>query len=72
MLAGEVALVIYRASHGYQWMRKGVGSTTLVMLPSVTSLSACSPSLNLALCSGSTDEWGQVDCRTRMSASEGV
>ena len=56
MLAGEVALVIYRASQEYQRVRKGVRCTTLVMLPSVTS-----SSVNRVLCS-----------RTRMSAPEGV
>ena len=72
MLAGEVAPVIHRASHGYQRMRKGVGSKTPVMLPLVTSLSVSLPSVNRTLCSGSTDVWGRVDCEARMSTPEGV
>ena len=72
MLAGKVAPVTCRASQGYQRVRKGVGSTTPVTLPPVTSPSVSSPPVNRTLCSGSTDEWGQVDYGTRMSAPEGV
>ena len=72
MLAGEVALVIYRASQEYQRVRKVMGSTTLLTLPLVTWLLASSPLVNRALCSGSTNEWGRVDYGTRMSAREGI
>ena len=72
MLVGEVAPVIRRASQGYQRVRKGVGSITLVTLPPVTSPSASSSAVNRVLCSGSTIEWGRVDCRTHMSAPKGV
>ena len=32
MLAGDVAPMIRRASQGYQWVRKGLGSTTPMTL----------------------------------------
>ena len=72
MLAGELTPVIRRANQGYKWVHKGVGNTTVVTSSLVTSPTVSSLRSKLVLYSGSTKEWGRVDCGTHMSATVGV